>query len=84
MTQFPPCLRLFNVGGMCFIMRTKYKHKFDKLVFTNRWKMSGKIRYWGDYTIIGICRFGFSPKEYEWRICFFGFELRFWMKREAV
>jgi hypothetical protein len=66
-------------------MYTKYKHTFDKLVFTNRWIMDGK-NWWrsGDYTLIGICRFGFSPTEYEWRLCFFGLEARIWMKREQI
>ena len=65
-------------------MKTKYKHEFDKLVFTNRWKMDGNISRWGDYTIIGVCRFGFSTTEYEWRICLLGLELRFWMKRILI
>jgi hypothetical protein len=62
----------------------KYNNTLEKVVFTNRWKMDGNIKRWGDYTLLGICRFGFSPIEYEWRLCFFGLELRFWMiKLEA-
>lgn len=60
----------------------KYKHTFDRFVFTNRWKQSGRMRCWGDYTLIGICRFRFSSTEYEWRVCFIGFELRIWMIRK--
>jgi hypothetical protein len=65
-------------------MKAKYKNRLDKIVFTNRWKMCGAIKYWGNYTILGIRRFGFSSTEYEWSICFFGLELRFWMKREYL
>ena len=64
--------------------KNNYKNHFQKFVFTNRWKQSGHISHWGDYTLIGICRFAFSHKEYEWRVCLVGLELRFWMKREAI
>ena len=63
--------------------KKKYKHSFDRLLFTNRWK-TYNIKYWGDYTLIGVCRFGFSATEYEWRICFIGLEIRIWMKREIL
>jgi len=61
-------------------MKRRYKHKLDEIVFTNRWKQS----CWGNYTLIGITKYWFSFSEYEWRLCFFGFELRFWMKREFI
>ncbi len=58
----------------------QYKHRFDEITFTNKWKQ----RYWGDYTLIGISKFWFSSYEYEWRLCLFGLELRIWMKREFI
>ena len=61
-------------------MRTKYKHSFNRLIFTNRWKQTGKMRYWGDFTLIGISKYWFSTTAYEWRLHFIGLELRFWME----
>jgi hypothetical protein len=62
----------------------KYKHKFDRVTFTNKWTYHRSLRHWGDYTLIGLSKFWFSSYEYEWRLCLFGLELRIWMKRELI
>lgn len=62
-------------------MRTKYKHRFDRVVFNNRWLQ----KYPPDnYTIFGLSKFWFSSLEYEWRLSFFGLEMRIWIKREFI
>lgn len=60
--------------------KTKYKHKFERLIFNNRWATP----YWhrsGNWLVIGIDTQYFSPTEYEFKIGFFGFELRIFMIR---
>jgi hypothetical protein len=62
-------------------MKTKYTHKFDRIVFNNRWKRPHYSRS-GDWILIGIGRRLFGVFEYEWVISFFGFDLRIWMKKD--
>lgn len=64
-------------------MRTKYKHSFDQLWFINRWKQRRFSRS-DTWTIIGIRKAYFSPNEYEYAICLFGFELRIWMNKTTI
>jgi hypothetical protein len=64
-------------------MKIKYKHSFDRIVFSNRWKI-GKYTRNGDWVILGIQKWFFSSREYEYRICFFGFDIRIWLKREPI
>ena len=64
-------------------MRNKYKHRFDRITFQNRWKQT-KISRNSDWVIFGIQQWWFSPYEYEYRLCFFGFDMRIWMKRERI
>jgi hypothetical protein len=54
------------------------KTKFQSVIFTTKWK----DKYWGDFTLIGISKIWFSVYEYEWRLSFFGFDIRFWFKRQ--
>lgn len=64
-------------------MRTAYKHKFDRIVFNNRWAKP----FWhrsDDWTIIGIRKHWFGRNEYEYTISFFGLDIRIWMIREAI
>ena len=63
--------------------RTKYKHKFDTVFFMNRWKRPLWDRS-GSWVILGLAKDYFSPTEYEYRIAFFGFDIRIWMIREPV
>jgi len=60
-------------------MKRDYKHSFDKISFSNRWTNKYPP---DDWVIIGIQQWWFSPQRYEYRICFFGFNLRIWIKRE--
>ena len=64
-------------------MKRKYKHSFEKVVFRNRWSLL-KYQRCGDWVIIGIQKWWFSPTEYEYRIGFFGFDCRIWMKRTFI
>lgn len=64
-------------------MRTKYKIKFDRITFVNRW-IKDRVLGWSDYTLIGIRKFWFSPTQFEWQVCFFGLEMRIWLIREYV
>lgn len=59
----------------------RYKHSFDEVLFKCRWSEPFYHRH-GDWTIIGIHKHFFSSLEYEYRFCFFGFEVHIWMKRE--
>lgn len=63
--------------------RTKYRHSFDRVLFENRWKSPFYSRH-ANWLIIGISTRYFSTTEYEYRIGFFGFDLRIWMKRTAI
>ena len=63
-------------------MRPKnYKTKFDTIVFNNRWRRK-KWNRSGEWCIIGIGKRFFSPEAFEYYLNFFGFDLRFWFKRE--
>lgn len=64
-------------------MRRGYKHSLDRIITTNRWRQS-RIQRSGDWVIVGIQRWWFNPLEYEYRICFFGFDIRIWMKRKFI
>lgn len=63
--------------------KNKYKYSFDELRFKNRWKEPIYSRS-GTWTIIGIHQHWFSFDQYDIRLCFFGFEIIVWMKRESV
>ena len=63
--------------------RTKYKHRFDTIVLVNRWN----IPFWdrsSNWIIFGFGKNYFSTTEYEYRIGFFGFDVRVWMIREPI
>ena len=62
-------------------MNRKYKIRFKEVIGHNRWKRAKHQRN-GDWVIIGISRQFFSPTEYEYRINFFGFDIRIWLERE--
>jgi hypothetical protein len=63
-------------------MRTKYKHKFDKIVFNCRW-FKPKWDRRNDYIVFGLFIRGFSWKEYEYVIGLFGLEIRIWFTKEV-
>jgi len=56
----------------------RYKHNFEEIVFSNKWKQ----KRWGDFTLIGISKKLFSPREYEWIVSIFGFDVRILFNRE--
>lgn len=58
----------------------KYKIKFDRINFSNRWKQS-RIGRGSDWTIIGISEWWCSPTEFCYKICFFGLDLKIWFSR---
>ena len=60
--------------------KTKYNHKFDRLVINNRWKRPFYSRD-GSWVIFGIGIRYFSPLEYEYYFNFFGIDFRFWFIR---
>lgn len=61
--------------------KTKYKYKFDELIFNNRWKQPIWNRS-GTWVILGFGTRYFSPTEVEFYFNFFGFDFRFWFNRE--
>lgn len=63
--------------------KIKYKHICERVVFSNRWKklILDRGQSW---VIFGLSKDFFSPTEYEYRISFFGFDIRIWMIRERV
>jgi len=60
--------------------KTKYSHKFDRIVINNRWKQPFYSRY-GNWIIIGFGIRYFSPTEYEYYFNLFGIDLRIWFIR---
>lgn len=62
---------------------TKYKHKFEKIMFLNRWILSEYARS-DDWVLIGISTWWGSPQRYQWRLSFFGLELRFIFSRKTA
>lgn len=50
-------------------------------MFNNRWSMPFYSRP-SNWVIVGISKEWFSPKEYEYRLSFFGLYGRVWFKRE--
>ena len=64
-------------------MKGKYNHSLDRIVFRNRWGMP-KHQRCDDWLIFGFEKWYFSPTEYEYRIGFFGFDCRIWMKRKFI
>ena len=63
--------------------KTKYKHKFDEFIFTNRWALPFYSRP-STWVIIGLGRRYFSPTEYEYYLSLFGLDFRFWFKKELI
>lgn len=61
--------------------RTKYKHTFDQFVFNNRWAQPRWTKG-GNWTILGFGIRYFGPLDYEYHLNIFGFDFRFWFKRE--
>jgi len=61
--------------------KKRYTRSFERITIRNRWKM---IFPPDDWVIIGIQQWYFSPVQYEIRLCFFGFDLRIWIKKTFV
>lgn len=59
--------------------KKRYHKRFDRIHFYSRWSHKYPP---DDWTIIGIAKWWFGPEDYSYRICFFGLELRIWIKRE--
>jgi len=64
-------------------MKGKYKDSLDNIVFRNRWSIP-KHQRCDDWLIFGFEKWWFAPNEYEYRIGFFGFDCRIWIKREWI
>lgn len=64
-------------------MSKSYKTVIDRVMVENRWKRPNFSRS-GDWTIIGIRERYFSPTEYEIIFCFFGYDIRVWLKKEFL
>jgi hypothetical protein len=60
-----------------------YKYEFERLVFSNRWARP-KLSREDDWLILGISKWWFSPEQFEYRIGFFGLQLRIWIKRTLI
>lgn len=61
----------------------KYKYKFDRIVFNNRWKKP----FWnrnGTWVIVGFGKRFFSSTSYEYYLNFFGLDIRFWFERYLI
>jgi len=63
--------------------KTKYNHKFDRLVINNRWKQPFFSRA-GSWVYLGIGIRYFSAFKYEYYFNFFGIDFRLWFSRELV
>jgi hypothetical protein len=61
-------------------MKTKYRHRFDRVCFKNLWLRSERWNR-GDIMIIGIKRWYSSHCDYKWQISIFGFEAHLWFIR---
>lgn len=59
----------------------KFKYRFDRLVWHNRWASRFPSQ---DWTIVGISERWFSHREFEYRVSFFGFEVRIWINRDVI
>ena len=64
-------------------MKGKYKHRFDRVYFINRWLHKNRHSR-GDITIIGISRWFSGPHDYRYSLCFFGLEAHLWFKRTFI
>lgn len=61
--------------------RTKYTHHFDHAMISNRWRKE----WWNrndNWVFFGASINWFSSTEYEYRIHFFGIDIRFWFVRK--
>ena len=58
----------------------KYKHKFDKIKFRNRWKIDEMFRP-DDWNILGLSKRWTSNELFRFSISFFGLEILIWIKR---
>lgn len=61
----------------------KFKHSFERIVITNRWRHPWFMRP-SDWTIIGIGQRFFDSQEYEIIIALFGIDIRIWMKQKRI
>ena len=64
-------------------MKGKYKYSFDQLAFRNRWKR----KVWNrndNWTIFGLHKHWFGHDQYSYQLCFFGFDIILWIKREWI
>lgn len=59
----------------------KFKHKFKRVYFYSRYKFKYPPE---NYCILGIALHYYSIDMYEFRLCFFGIELRFVIFREII
>ncbi|HTJ52571.1 MAG TPA: hypothetical protein VL443_24115 [Cyclobacteriaceae bacterium] len=64
--------------------KIKYVTKFNRIYFTNRWKIIHKRLLFdaSDPVYIGIQHWYCSWDSYAIRFCFFGFEMHVWFKVE--
>jgi hypothetical protein len=61
-------------------MKSQYRTRFDRIYFRNRWRMKKYSRPC-DWTIVGIHKRYAAWDQFEWMICFFGFELHVWLEK---
>jgi len=64
-------------------MKRKYKHRFDRVYFLNRWLHINRHNR-GSFTIFGIARWFSGPSDYRIELCFFGLEAHVWFIRRAL
>lgn len=64
-------------------MSKSYKTVIDRVAVNNRWKHPMYSRP-DNWTIIGIRQRWYSPTEYEIIFCFFGYDIRVWLKKEFL
>lgn len=64
-------------------MNSKYKTRFLKVKFTNRWRIPDYSRE-DNWTIIGLSVFHFSNERFHYKICFFGLQVNLHFKREFI
>lgn len=62
-------------------MKSKYKKSIGRSYLFNRWKMKYPP---DDWCILGISIRWIDPSYYQYRVCFFGFELRIGINREFI
>lgn len=64
-------------------MRGKYNSRFDRLIVNNRWRKRHYSRL-DTWVLFGLQEYWAGPHDMCWKICLFGIDFCFWIKRTWV